>query len=61
MITASIMKGLIIEMMIQKNLKGLKNRSFDQIPCERFFLAINIIAIYILLQILLPEMFTSKL
>ena len=29
MITASIMKGLIIEMMIQKNLKGLKNRSFD--------------------------------
>ena len=44
--------GLVIEMMIQKNLKGLERMEVLIIshPIQRFFLAMNIMAIYILLE-----------
>ena len=44
--------GLVIEMMIQKNLKGLERMEvlITSHPIWRFFLAMNIIAIYILLE-----------
>ena len=42
--------SLITEMMIQKNLKGLRKKGFNYIAWRRLFLAINIIAIYILLE-----------
>ena len=44
--------GLVIEIMIQKNLKGLERMEILIIsnPIWSFFLAMNIIVIYILLQ-----------
>ena len=37
-------------MMIQKNLEDLEKMCFDYIPCKVGFLAINIIAIYIMVK-----------
>ena len=44
--------GLVIEMMIQKNLKGLERMEvlITSHPIWRFFLAMNIMSIYILLE-----------